>query len=389
MKSRFSVSFWCLFLLFGLTGLGLVFSAGAAVSSGAGQVSGGSFQGLGFLPGADKFRSIAWDVSADGTAVTGQGWYSTWRLQAFHWTEATGMVSLPFLPGGSDGGNGDGISADGTIVAGGTQSFESWPYYGGQTCIWTFDRENNIWVVHALGDLTGGDFNSCAYHITPDGSVVVGEGSSAKGLEACRWTFDGAGWTLEGLGDLPGGDYKSGATGCSTDGSVVVGQSRILRGSRAFRWTSATGMVNLGALPKHKFSAAWACSADGNVVVGESFAEAGKQIAFRWTAAKGMVGLGDLPGGVKSSEADGVSADGSIMVGGSGTANGVEAFIWDAANGMRRLADVLSANGVSVPLGWTLQYASSVTVYSGMVIIVGSGINPDGNTEAWRAVIAQ
>jgi len=383
MKSRFSASLWCLFLLFGLAGLGLVFSAGAAVSSGTGQVSGGSFQGLGFLPGG-RYSSQAWDVSGDGTTVTGHSWVAVGFL-AYRWTEATGMVVLTDLPGNIEQCDGDGITFDGSIIAGHCNGAS-----GTEACIWTL--VDGQWMPQGLGDLPGGDFNSFAYHITPDGKVVVGDGSSDKGYdaEACRWTFDGSVWIPQGLGDLPGGDYWSQALGCSADGSVVVGRSRIKNGARAFRWTAAKGIVNLGVVARRKFSAAWGCSADGNVVIGESFSVQGKdEVAFRWTAASGMVGLGDLPGGISFSEADGVSADGSIVVGGSGTANGVEAFIWDAANGMRRLADVLSANGVSVPLGWTLQYANSVTIYSGMITIAGVGTNPDGNTEAWRAVIAQ
>jgi probable HAF family extracellular repeat protein len=295
------------------------------------------------------------------------------------------MVVLTDLPGNIEQCDGDGITFDGSIIAGHCNGAS-----GTEACIWTL--VDGQWMPQGLGDLPGGDFNSFAYHITPDGKVVVGDGSSDKGYdaEACRWTFDGSVWIPQGLGDLPGGDYWSQALGCSADGSVVVGRSRIKNGARAFRWTAAKGIVNLGVVARRKFSAAWGCSADGNVVIGESFSVQGKdEVAFRWTAASGMVGLGDLPGGISFSEADGVSADGSIVVGGSGTANGVEAFIWDAANGMRRLADVLSANGVSVPLGWTLQYANSVTIYSGMITIAGVGTNPDGNTEAWRAVIAQ
>jgi probable HAF family extracellular repeat protein len=200
--------------------------------------------------------------------------------------------------------------------------------------------------------------------------------------------LEGEVWIIKGLGDLPKGAYWSQAYGASKDGSVVVGQGSIANGTRAFRWTSK-GMADLGTVAKRKYSAAWGCSEDGSVVVGESFSARGKdEIAFRWTAATGMVGLGDLPGGQVLSEAEATNADGSIVVGWSTTDLGMEAFIWDNANKMRRLTDVLSAQGVTDHNGWVLSSATGVTAVGDTLVIVGKGKNPDGNTEAWRAVIA-
>ena len=57
-----------------------------------------------------------------------------------------------------------------------------------------------------LGDLAGGVFLSEALAISADGSVVVGLGSSASGLEAFRWTSGGGkleachDWQSEPLG---------------------------------------------------------------------------------------------------------------------------------------------------------------------------------------------
>jgi probable HAF family extracellular repeat protein len=357
-------------------GLGLVFSAGASVSPATGQVIVGSFQGLGSLLQGDGFQSQAWDVSVDGTTVVGNSGES-----AFLWTETTGMVALPGLPYSPAQSGGDGVSADGSIVAGSAYS-----QAGQEACRWTF--VDGKWVPQGLGDLAGGGYYSVGYSMTPDGNVVVGVGTSAKGGEACRWKLTEGTWVLLGLGDLPGGSYASEAYGCSADGSVVVGQSAIKNGWRAFRWTAAKGMVDLGVAARRKWSAAWGCSADGSVVVGESFTNRGRdEVAFRWTAATGMVALGDLPGGISFSEADAVSPDGSIVVGGSMTAKGVEAFIWDATNGMRRVADYLADHQVFVPIGWTLRYANGVTVNAGVVTIVGVGINLEGKTEAWRAVV--
>ena len=368
---------WVVFLI----GIGLVFSAGAVAPPSAGQEIIGSFQGLGDLPGGD-FASLAWGGSADGTAVTGES--DSGYPQAFFWTQGTGMVPLPLLPGREQNSHGDVLSANGTKVAG----WCGWEILGWEACVWTFDGTQ--WTVEGLGDLVGGKYKSHAHYMTPNGNVVVGQGNSDKCPLACRWLWDSAVWVLQAIDYASGRSYWSLATACSDDGSIIVGE-RCKSSTIAFRWTKATGMVDLGVLPKMKYSTAGACSADGSVVVGLSWPLQGRSYgqAFRWTAATKMVGLGDLPGGSFFSEAGAVSADGSIVVGRSGTANGNEAFIWDALNGMRRVADELAANGVFTPAGWTLQEARSIAVNAGIITIVGTGINPAGQTEAWRAVIGQ
>ncbi|MCH7603849.1 MAG: HAF repeat/PEP-CTERM domain-containing protein, partial [Planctomycetes bacterium] len=97
-----------------------------------------------------------------------------------------------------------------------------------------------------LGDLPGGSFESLAFAVSADGSVVVGDSISASGFEAFRWTSGGG---MISLGDLPGGFFDSSASGVSADGSVVVGHSASASGNEAFRWTSGGGMVGLGDLP--------------------------------------------------------------------------------------------------------------------------------------------
>ena len=58
-------------------------------------------------------------------------------------------------------------------------------------------------------------------------------------------------------------------------------------------------------------------------------------------------------------------------------------MIWDAARGMRNLRDVLVADfGLEASLiGWTLFEANAVSPDG--KFITGTGINPDGETEAW------
>lgn len=149
--------------------------------------------------------------------------------------------------------------------------------------------------------------------------------------------------------------------------------------------TLATSFQRLGDLPGGSFSSiANGISVDGSTVVGRSI-NANDFEAFIWDSTNGMVGLGDLPGGAFSSEAYDVSGDGSTVVGQSNSDNGSEAFIWDNTNGMRSLEDVL-INDFNLDLtGWSLYQANAIS--DDGLIIAGSGINPDGNTEAWIATL--
>ncbi|MCH7604035.1 MAG: hypothetical protein IIB54_14845, partial [Planctomycetes bacterium] len=238
-----------------------------------------------------------------------------------------------------------------------------------------------------LGDLPGGPFPSAADGVSADGSVVVGVSSGVNGIsEAFRWTSGGG---MVGLGQLEGGISfrRSRTRAVSGDGSVLVGVSTTNTFSEfeAFRWTSGDGMVGLGDLAFGIFrSNAFGVSADGSVVVGHGASGSGQE-AFRWTSGGGMVGLGDLAGGSFESWAFGVSADGSVVVGHSRTALGLEAFIWDAVNGMQNLRVVLESQLGLDLTGWTLGNARGISA-DGQTI-VGWGTNPDGFAEAFIAVI--
>ncbi len=145
----------------------------------------------------------------------------------------------------------------------------------------------------------------------------------------------------------------------------------------------AASFTPLGDLAGGSFrSIGWGLSADGSVVVGSSNSASGTE-AFRWTAGGGMVGLGDLDGGVFWSSVNGVSADGSVVVGLGYGASGGEAILWTAGGGMERLLDVLLANGATGLTGWTLEIANGISADGRWV--VGLGINPSGDAEAFLA----
>lgn len=129
-------------------------------------------------------------------------------------------------------------------------------------------------------------------------------------------------------------------------------------------------------------------SSNGLVVVGQGESDSSGNEAFLWTSDGGMIGLGDLPGGSFNSWANDVSADGSIVVGhGTSAIEEDEAFIWDAVDGMRNLKEVL-INQYGLDLtGWKLEEATAIS--DDGLTIVGFGINPNGDTEAWIATLPE
>jgi probable HAF family extracellular repeat protein len=188
-----------------------------------------------------------------------------------------------------------------------------------------------------------------------------------------------------GLGDLPGGYYSSSAKDVSADGQVIVGLSSSIYGTEAFCWTESNGIVGIGDFPGGSYdSEAEAISANGNIVVGFGVGTLGRE-AFRWTESEGMVGLGDLDGGDFRSQAFDVSANGQVIVGISEATYGDEAFVWDATNGMRSIKDILVYDYGFDLTFWKLEIATGIS--DDGLTIVGHGINPNGEREAWLVVM--
>jgi probable HAF family extracellular repeat protein len=331
--------------------------AGLAVPTAFAQ----SFMGLGDLPGG-RIGSEAFNVSAGGRFVTGQSRTANGN-EAFLWSEQTGMVGLG-VPAGSDTSSGDAVSGDGSKVVG--------HYYDGVGRAFEWTPESGI---VDFDPFPAGASDPQPSGISADGGTIVGVYRSALSgsLVAFHW-HDGT------LTEVATGS----AFDVSADGSVVVG----FASSEAYIWTAADGVTGLGFLPGGSgFSRASGISADGQVVIGSSQNSASDTEAFRWTESGGMVGLGDLPGGEFYSDASDTTADGSIVVGQGTTSEGSAPFIWDETNGMRNLADVLTDDyGLGDALaGWDLNLATAIS--DDGKVIVGYGFNPDGNGEAWRAVL--
>jgi uncharacterized membrane protein len=311
-----------------------------------------SFQGIGDLPGGDKF-SRAVDVSADGRVVIGRSSGFTERQEEpVRWTWDGGIEAIGDLPGGAVGGYGFGVSPDGTHLLG-------WSYaeLGRQGYVWTEETG-----MVGLPDIEGGEFWSFADAITADNGVIVGSGTYGDHLytdyEACRWRWisngEGSHWEIEELGFLPGGQKAqfSHVEYIYGDGSFAVGYSTSANtdeddpetwNHEACVWRfdeDGWTIEALGDLDGGSFdSAAAAISADGKVIVGYGSSENGGE-ACRWTYDGEkwvMESLGRISDQQKGAIAYGVSPDGSVIVGSYFTNGPYRAFIWDAMHGMRNL----------------------------------------------------
>ena len=321
-----------------------------------------TFLGLGDLPGGGV-ESYAYGVSADGSVVVGYS-NSTSGPEAFHWNLAGGMLGLGDLPGGNFFSRALSVSGNGSVVVGWSESDD---ISTAKAFRWTSDAG-----MTELG-------NGWGFDISADGSVVVGGiyNANTNTMEPFRWT---SGSGVVGLGTLPGDSFGYAHT-VSADGSVVVGSS----GNNAFRWTSGTGMVGLdnqlggGTNP---LQVARGISADGSVIVG-AHPFNGVPLPYRWTLSGGTEQLDLLKNGGWSGIANAASADGSIIVGNNSIGPGIRAFVWDEIYGTQDLEDILTAEGVDIT-GWQLGNATDIS--DNGRVIVGSGFH-NGNTEAWMITL--
>jgi probable HAF family extracellular repeat protein len=323
-----------------------------------------TFEGLGHLAGG---YSAAYNVSGDGSVVVGTSTAPN-GTDAFFW-QAGVMTGL-----GARAGQALGVSTDGSIVVG--------LYFPNPSGL----RRSFRWSASGLVDL--GMRDSAAYDVSNDGSVVVGLALDPPGYGAFRWV-DG---TVSFLGSGAGW-----ARAVSGDGSVIVGEGEFGNGVEAFRWTEGAGVDPLGDLSGGTFrSIAYDVSEDGSVIVGVGESESGQE-AFRWTATDGMVSLGVLPGRTVSAAlgvcAVCVSGDGSLIVGSATRSPGspppalTRPFVWLAESGLLDLQHVLETIHRLDLSGWELTSARAVS-HDGS-IVVGTGINPDGETEGWRATLPE
>jgi uncharacterized membrane protein len=226
-----------------------------------------------------------------------------------------------------------------------------------------------------------GASTSEARGVSADGSVIAGAGDALN--QPFRWT------QMLGVQVLPvpAGYFTTSAGGVSADGTVIAGDtSKSGAGVEGFRWTAATGIVPLGDVPGHTpppGSRLASVSADGSTLSGFG---SNSSTAVTWTQSGGFEVLDVLPGTLGSS-AGGMNADGSTIVGNANLSLTTStAVLWDAS-GAHVLKELLETQFGLDLTGWDLVAASDIS--DDGLTIVGVGTNPDGDTEAWIAVIPE
>ena len=320
-------------------------------------------------------------ISGDGSTLimTAVNW-STDERMSYRWTVEEGYSQIGDLPGGEVWSSPAGVSADGSVIVGHSDSVHSTDISDWEAFKWTPEAG-----MVGLGDLSGGAFDSRAHDVSADGSVIVGRGDYNDGggysyTQPVRWTADGG---IEAIPCLnPGGRGR--ALGVSADGRVIVGTSpsEAIDNDEAFLWSEETGAIGLGNLGGEHPSQAWDASADGSVVVGKVYLSPSAYEAFRWMEETGMQSIGDLPGGSIATTAKFVSLDGSTIYGNGDSEHGSTAFVWDEGHGMRALYDVLETE-YSIDLSeWPYNSFTVAGVSDDGLTLAGTGIRGD-HYEPW------
>ena len=309
---------------------------------------------------------------------------------AFEWTPSGGLQPLPFAYA-------LGISADGSVIVGGTSTNGIFDYNQVQQGA-TPGNGHAVRYTAALGAVDLGALNgptgqSVAVGTSADGAVVVGNSSRDTGFvnidpafnpnfpviahlvtttDAVRWDVTNAtmgAFTTTDLGHLPDRERVdslpdqyadlgySAATAVSADGSTVVGFGNAANpdGSNpypqphALLWArGGSGAQDLGVLPNLTSSKATAVSGDGAIVVGYAYGAVG----FDPVTMQQVVYEGPNSAGISSE---------------------TRAFRWTTATGMRDLNTLLTNAGVSL---------------GGGVLLTATAISADGSLIAGQAVAA-
>ena len=278
-------------------------------------------------------------VSTDGRTAAGVGALSI----GFVWHADTGRYDFGNEPG-IRGSEVYGLSGDGSTVVGYSDS-------GTHQRGFTWAGPGTFQLLGTVGSYT----ESVARGVSGDGAIVVGESFDPTGEfgQAFRWTSGGG---MQGLGYLVAGSSFSTARAVSRDGSTIVGWSTFPGGGHtdAFRWTSSGGMQPLPSVPGAIGTHALAVNPDGGIISG--YADNGH--AVLWLNGQSL-DLGTLPSSTGTA-ATSVSDDGSVVAGFSYTFP-QQAVAWTPTTGMVPLADYLTANGVTIPAGWTLSDCMAIS----------------------------
>ena len=348
--------------------LALVASAVAGPKAG-----GAEFHGLGELAGG-RNCSVAVDVSHDGRVVVGtslveDAYPGRSASMGFRWDADGGMIPLGMLESGASSGwsRASAVSGNGTTVVGSSRGV-----HGEEAVRWTAGSG-----LVSLGELPGGSRFSSAAGVSYNGATVVGISNASSVEEPFRWTPDAG---MVGFGHLEN-SQQARVVGVSDDGTLMAGWSSLPHtADTSWRLTNHGYQV----LPKDSFFTVQAAglSANGQHVVGYLTLDSPREVrAFRWDEQRGYAQLGQRTWSARDATNNGEWVVGARARSAYSLAEEL-AVIWNVELGLVDLQGLLMSDyGLRLD-GWTLQAASSITPDGDT--IVGWGLNPEGDVEAWR-----
>jgi len=240
----------------------------------------GTMQDLGVLDGGDF--SIAYAISDSGE-VTGQFTDSAGNSLPFLWTQNTGMIALPTLPGATYGFAGS-ITSQGVIT--GSSNSNGNPDI--VPIVW-IKSGNTYKIKEQLPSLPGATVTLCCYVNKRDqgaGLAILGGVTPHGFLVTTKGATD--------LGTLPGGTYSN-AQGINSSGVISGYSNNSTSGSNSLTvvWDPSRKIHNLGTLPGGTISSGYGIN-DSNQIVGSSSTATSASDATIWTEKGGMKDLNNL-----------------------------------------------------------------------------------------------
>lgn len=419
----------------------------AAMFQPLGDLPGGVASATPISTGDPTFESHGGGVSPNGSIVVGSSVSasapSSGNSEAYKWTAAGGIDPLGSHPDGIYYSTANSVTNGDVAVGYGDGTFDGvytpgygvvlrWAAPSGSTAPETMPMDaatNQYYYGYTGGHPIDGSGNRIVGYI--------GEIPFDNSDEAVLWvngSLRHLGWLAPGPvsppphGDPFGGfvDYSY-ANAINTPGTHIVGSSVSIGTvpTQAVIWTdltgtwatapAAVGLGQIGGVGVGSGSTAHDIANNGQRVVGGGCTTdncgdtpTGEYQAFAGTVGNAnLTGLGVLPTNsgtvVARSEARAIAGDGTTVVGWSVTDEGIlndqgnpiavtthTAFIWDpvlTGGTMMNLKTYLTdSQGLGSALaGWTLKEANAIS--DDGTVIVGTGINPSGNYEAFRVAL--
>jgi hypothetical protein len=211
--------------------------------------------------------SSGWGISGDGTSAVGLGWLTCSSAHATQWKQGVGTFDLgSTVVNRSSRANG--ADLDGNVVVGWQDAATGFR----QGAVWV-DGVQSIIKLGMTATVLGE-----ASDVSSDGQWVTGNGVSANGFQAWRWSAATGGINI---GPAPTAGWRGSSVATNADGSRILLFYRPFPGpatfGQGFIWTPEDGMVNLNTWLTNKgvvipagvvLALPLDISSDGNTLVG-------------------------------------------------------------------------------------------------------------------------